>query len=194
MSLDEELLLIENAQTNIQSFAALYDIYFPKIYSYCLNRLCNKENAEDVTSQVFLKSIEIVKSFDTKRKLRLGPWLYAIAHNLIIDTIRKNSHIVTDESALQKFQSEDGNLKMEKDAEVSIMQKQIVETLNKINERYSKIISLKFYSELETEEIAMLMDVNSSQVAVILHRALNSFREEYKNSFANSEIIYDLNS
>jgi len=99
MSLEEELKLIENAQSNIQSFAALYDIYFPKIYSYCLNRLCNKENAEDVTSQVFLKSIEIVKSFDTKRSIRLGPWLYAIAHNLIIDTIRKNSHIVIDEKA-----------------------------------------------------------------------------------------------
>ena len=84
--------------------------------------------------------------------------------------------------------------KWKKDAEISIMQKQIVEVLNKINERYSQIISLKFYSELETDEIAMLMDVNSSQVAVILHRALHNFREEYKNSFPESEIIYDPNS
>lgn len=193
MSIEEELELIKEAQSNVQAFSKLYDVYFPKIYRYCLNRLGRKEFAEDITSQVFLKSIEIIKEFDVNRKLRLGPWLYAITHNLIIDSVRRDKFFLDLNSEVE-FGNSDGTASVEHDLDISMMQKQIINVLNLINPRYSQIISLKFYSELETEEIAILMDINPSQVPVIFFRALKSFKEEFLKKYPKGEIIYSLNS
>ena len=193
MGLEEELLLIKEAQSNVQAFSKLYDMYFLKIYRYCLNRLAHKESAEDVTSQVFLKSIEIIKKFDLDRKLRLGPWLYAIAHNLIIDTIRKNKFsMVLDEK--NDTENVDGTAIIEHELDISMMQKQIASIFNQINSRYAQIISLKYYSELETDEIALLMDIKEAQVPVVLFRALQSFKDDFSKKYPGGEIIYTLNS
>jgi RNA polymerase sigma-70 factor (ECF subfamily) len=193
MGLEEELSLIKEAQSNVQAFSLLYDMYFPKIYRYCLNRLAHKESAEDVTSQVFLKSIEIIKKFDLDRKLRLGPWLYAIAHNLIIDTIRKNKFsLVLDEKNDEEIV--DGTAIIEHELDISMMQKQIASIFSQINPRYAQIISLKYYSELDTDEIALLMDIKGAQVPVVLFRALQSFKDDFSKKYPGGEIIYTLNS
>jgi RNA polymerase sigma-70 factor (ECF subfamily) len=193
MGLEEELSLIKEAQSNVQAFSLLYDMYFPKIYRYCLNRLAHKESAEDVTSQVFLKSIEIIKKFDLNRKLRLGPWLYAIAHNLIIDTIRKNKFsLVLDEKNDEEIV--DGTTIIEHELDINMMQRQIASIFNQINPRYAQIISLKYYSELETDEIALLMDIKGAQVPVVLFRALQSFKDDFSKKYPGGEIIYTLNS
>jgi RNA polymerase sigma-70 factor (ECF subfamily) len=193
MELDDELKLIELAQSNVQAFSKLYDIYFPKIYRYCLNRVGQKEIAEDITSQVFLKSIEIIKRFDTKRRLRLGPWLYAITHNLIIDSVRRRSFFKELDQDINLNLIEESSA-IERDLDISVMQKQIINVLNIINPRYAQIISLKFYSELNTDEIAVLMDIKNSQVPVIFFRALKAFKEEFIKKYPKSEIIYSLNS
>jgi RNA polymerase sigma-70 factor (ECF subfamily) len=193
MGIEEELSLIKDAQSNVQAFSKLYDIYFPKIFRYCFNRLAHKEMAEDITSQVFLRSIEIIKEFDVERRLRLGPWLYAITHNLIIDMIRRNKFSKCFDEK-KDAENVNGTEIIEKEIEVSMMQKQIACVLNSINQRYAQIISLKYYSELDTEEISILMDTNVSQIPVLLFRALKSFREEFKRKYPKSEIIYSLNS
>jgi len=193
MELDEELLLIKQAQLNVQDFSKLYDLYFPKIYRYCFNRLGQRELAEDITSMVFLKSIEIIKQFDTKRRLRLGPWLFAITHNLMVDSIRRN-RLFQDFNRSLDFESNKEVSMLEHMIDIKIIQKQIISILNLINPRYSQIISLKFYSELNTEEIAISMNVKTSQVPVILFRALKSFRDEFVKKYPKSEIIYSLNS
>lgn len=192
MELSTEQQLIREAQSNIQAFASLYDHYFPKIYAYCLNRSGSKEIAEDVTSQTFLKSIEAVKTFDFEKSARLGPLLYAIAHNYLIDYFKKNNKNDSFDDYREETAPSEELQNAEKEVEVSEMQAHIIDVLNSINERYAQVISLKYYSELNANEIATALNIKSTHVPVLLFRALEAFRKEYEEKYPGSEIFYSI--
>lgn len=67
-------------------FAAVYDAYFPAVYGYCLSRLGDPESAEDAASQTFLKALRALPTYRESDRFR--PWLFAIAHNVLLDALR----------------------------------------------------------------------------------------------------------
>jgi RNA polymerase sigma-70 factor (ECF subfamily) len=87
-SVDPDSLLVLWAQQNPQAFAALYDRYFPSIYRYCLSQLRNHERAEDATSQTFMKALSALSTYTETGHFR--PWIFAIAHNVILDSIKSS--------------------------------------------------------------------------------------------------------
>lgn len=192
MDQETEKQLILDAQQNMQAFASLYDHYFPRIFAYCLNRSGSKEIAEDATSQAFLKSIPFIKNFDFNKYTTIGPLLFAIAHNALQDHYRKEQQNVPLEDYRQSDPEDGAIATTEKELEISELQMQIITVLNSINERYAEIITLKFYSELSTIEIADTMDIKPSHVPVLLFRALESFRDEFKEKFPETEIFYSI--
>lgn len=192
MDLKIETQLIIDAQNNIQAFAQLYDYYFPIIFSYCLNRTGSKEIAEDVTSQTLLKSIETIKKFDFNKSSRLGPLLYRMAHNFMIDFYKKNNRNTAFDSNTEVKQLATDGDETERSAELSLLQTQIITVLDMINERYAQIIALKFYSEMNAAEIGIAMDIKSSHVPVVLFRALESFREKFKETYPDTETFYSI--
>lgn len=78
--------LIARAVHDPQAFALLYRRYLSPVYRYCHHRLGNKEAAEDATSQVFAKALGALASYRADRPFR--SWLFAIAHNVIVDVHR----------------------------------------------------------------------------------------------------------
>lgn len=85
---NEEKQLIESAKQDLGNFKHLYDKYVKAVYRYCYYRLGkNKEVAEDITSETFVKAIEKFHMF-TYRNKPFVVWLYTIAHNLIVDHYR----------------------------------------------------------------------------------------------------------
>jgi RNA polymerase sigma-70 factor (ECF subfamily) len=188
MTTGEELALVNRAKYNIHDFDKLYSYYFNKIFFYCYQRLGTREMAEDVTSFVFLKAVENLKKFDTGRGVKFGSWLYQIAHNKIIDVYRsksfKNLEFVEDQLV-------DGENEVENSINNQFFNKQINLVLKKLNDKYQMIISLRFFSDMDIKEIAFTMKLKPQNVSVILHRALESFRKEFKKTFPESE-IFDL--
>jgi RNA polymerase sigma-70 factor (ECF subfamily) len=186
MTLEEELKLVEQAKTNIQAFAHIYDFYYKKIYFYCRNRLGSKELAEDVTSFVFMKAVQEIAKFNTKKKIRFSSWLYRTAQNKIIDIYRENGRkkmieLIEDNEPSVDNINEHVN-KHQRQTEISL-------TLLELKDRYQEIISLKFLSGLELEEISEVMKISKSNAAVLLSRALESFRKAFKEKFPESEIF-----
>jgi RNA polymerase sigma-70 factor (ECF subfamily) len=78
--------LIARAVHDPQAFALLYRRYLDPVYRYCYHRLGSKEAAEDATSQVFAKALAALSSYRADRPFR--SWLFAIAHNVIVDAHR----------------------------------------------------------------------------------------------------------
>ncbi len=91
---DEEL--VAAAQADPQAFAALYERYLQRIYRYCYNRLRDRQAAEDVTSEVFLKALAQLPNY---RSGTFGAWLYTIAHNAVVAHYRAAQHSVPLDSA-----------------------------------------------------------------------------------------------
>jgi RNA polymerase sigma-70 factor (ECF subfamily) len=187
MDVSEEIKLIEAAKEDIAAFEKLYKYYLPHIYNYIYSRTYNKETAEDLTSQVFLLFVEKVKTFNLREGARLGSWLYRVANSKIIDAYRKKkmSDLSDFEEALAKNDDTEKNLSNE------FNRAQIVVVLKTINPRYQEVIALSFFSELEHKEIAEVMKMRAEQVKVLLHRALQVFKKEFKKSFPKSETFDD---
>jgi RNA polymerase sigma-70 factor (ECF subfamily) len=83
---DPDAVLVSWARQNPQAFTALYDRYFAAIHGYCLSQLGDPGAAEDATSQTFLKALAALPGYREAGRFR--SWLFAIAHNAILDTIR----------------------------------------------------------------------------------------------------------
>ena len=104
-SLAQERELVGLATSGDQrAIGALYDIYVVPLYRFCLSKLSNETDAEDLTEEIFLKAITSIDKFtwrDTKRKrddesVEFNPfraWLFRIARNQIISTYRKRNKL-----------------------------------------------------------------------------------------------------
>lgn len=77
-----------------RAFAPVYEAYFPLVHAYCLRRLREPERAADATSQVFINVIQSLPRFRPNPE-RPGSsfrsWLFSIAHNVVIDAVRRTN-------------------------------------------------------------------------------------------------------
>jgi RNA polymerase sigma-70 factor (ECF subfamily) len=87
-STDDDRQLVERAETDPEAFAALYRKYVTDVFRYCYRKLQDRENAEDATSQIFLNAY---RALPTLRGKPFRPWLFSIAHNVVIDAYRRNN-------------------------------------------------------------------------------------------------------
>jgi RNA polymerase sigma factor (sigma-70 family) len=90
--------LIARAVHDPPAFSLLYRGYLDPVYRYCYHRLGSKEAAEDATSQIFAKVLAALPSYRADRPFR--SWLFAIAHNVVVDTHRaRRAHQPLDAAA-----------------------------------------------------------------------------------------------
>ena len=82
---DADALLVVWSRQNPQAFTALYDRYFPAVYGYCLSQLGDPEAAEDAASSTFLKALAALPGYRETGRFR--SWLFAIAHNAVLDAM-----------------------------------------------------------------------------------------------------------
>ena len=76
---DNDLVL--RAKTQAEALGQLYELYYERIFRFCVYRLFNKEIAEDVTSVVFLQVARGIRGFKGRSEQDFRNWLYAIAAN-----------------------------------------------------------------------------------------------------------------
>ncbi|MBU0976136.1 MAG: sigma-70 family RNA polymerase sigma factor [Patescibacteria group bacterium] len=171
MDFTQEKQLVEKAKESLEAFDRLYEHYLPRIYGYVLNRSRNREVAEDVTSQTFIKAMTKIKSF-RYQGYSFGAWLYRIAHNTMIDFFRKNPDIKVAEA--DEVESED---RADLSAERLERQRIIIEALRRLPRQYQEVLSLKFFEDLENEEIADILGCKKETLAVKLHRSLRAFEK-----------------
>src|SRR5215813_4816161 len=83
----DEVRIMQAARSDLAHFAPLYDRYAPRIYSYCLRRVRNREEAEDLTSLVFTRALNALPEY---RGGAVVTWLFRIAHNTVVSHFRAN--------------------------------------------------------------------------------------------------------
>jgi len=85
-ALDADSRLVALAREDPTAFAELYRRYLSLVYAYCWRRLGSREAAEDATSQIFVKALVALPQYRGDRSFR--SWLFAIAHNEVVDHYR----------------------------------------------------------------------------------------------------------
>ncbi len=154
------------------AFAEIYDCYFPQIYRFIFLKVNNREEAEDLSQQVFVKAWGSIQNFKEKG-FPFSSWLYRIARNLVIDFYRTNKQSVElDENILVK----DSSLDIDNKLFVSFVGKEISKAFGFLTEEQKEIIILRFVQELSYREIARIMDKNQPALRILQYRAVNKLK------------------
>ena len=178
--LSGEKTILERAQRgDTDAFEQVYDFYVSRIFRFIFLKIGNKENAEDLTSETFIRFWTYIR----KEKITsesAEPILYKIARNLIIDFYRKKEIITQEIDELIANRITDGQNdfinRMINREEI----KEMMEVLKEIRDEYQEIIILRFVEELEIEEIAVITGKTKGSVRVLSHRALKSLEKVMK--------------
>jgi RNA polymerase sigma-70 factor (ECF subfamily) len=173
----EELRLVEcAADRDATAFAQLYDQHVVRVYRHIYYVVNDRNAAEDLTAQTFLKAWEAIDRYKDRGAPFLA-WLLRIAHNQSISYLRANrNHSELEDTHID--QNRGGN--PEASLEQGEDQKAIHEAITQLREEQRQVIMLRFVEELDYESVARMIGKSVPAVRVIQHRALGSLRKMMK--------------
>ncbi|HLD19778.1 MAG TPA: RNA polymerase sigma factor [Patescibacteria group bacterium] len=162
------------------AFGRVYDEHVDAIYRFVLYKVSHNAEAEDITSEVFLKTWTYIREGNHVQNIRA--LLFRIARNLVIDYYRANKnriHIAYEELADVLVTDIDS-------ADREMYQKEIQEFLeqglNTLKDEYKDVLLLRYVEGLSISEIAHIMDRTNGACRVLLHRAISALKK-IKNDF-----------
>lgn len=177
MDPQEEAELAELAKNDETAFSRLYDFFLPQIFGFVTRRISDRALAEDITSRVFLKVVEHIRRFDS-RKSRFKTWIYTIAVNTLIDHFRSFErksfeNMECAESVPDPLDNPHHHI------EKNMEKERILSLIEKLPVRHQRLLMLRYYSDFSIDEIADALKVSNNHVSVMLHRSLKAFSELY---------------
>lgn len=182
LSLPEiEKIVIRAQKGHEESFSILFDHFYPKISRYVLLRV-NNEEAEDIISDVFLKTVVSLKKYKKNNKAKFSSWLFQIAHNTVIDFYRKKKDLLrlaNSETGELNFDLEDPSLDPHESAAQHEENLKIHEVLKKLPSSHREILELKFLEDFSNTEIAIITGKSEGNIRVIQLRALRELRKYF---------------
>jgi len=168
----EENLVRQAVDGNQQAFTRLYDEHFDRIYRYIYFRVSNQAEAEDLTQEVFLKALQAIGSYKW-RDLPFAAWLFRIAHNQVIDHLRKQSKqkkAPLEEAAAVSV--EDPVAMTEHKSEIE----ELTSAVKELPSAQQEVISLRFISGLPIAEVAKTLGKSEGTVKALQFNGTVSLR------------------
>lgn len=174
---DERKLVIEAKGGKTEAFGRLYDYYLPKIYRFILLKVGHREEAEDLSHQVFLKAWQNISGYSEKG-FPFSSWLYRIARNSIIDSYRRSKPSVNIDEAIgmEELVSRPDVGKIDDKKTIS----EIMKFLQDLKGDEKDVVIMRFIEELSIKEIAESIRKSEGAVKVIQHRAIKKLKKMLK--------------
>ena len=167
----EKEILIKAQKGDLTAFESILSFYEKAIFNYCLRIVKNKDNAEDITQDTFIKVYTHRKSIDPEKNIKT--WIFTIATNTAYDFLRnkkrKNETSLEEENEtildLKAYYSEEG------------MVSDIEKALSKINIEYKKALLLFYQEGFEYKEIALILGIPINTVKTHISRGKEQLKE-----------------
>ncbi len=181
--LNEARLVVEAAR-DTQAFLALYDRYFPRVYTYFRCRCADLQACDDLTAQTFEQALTHLRDFDPERG-SFAAWLFGIARNNANAALRQKLRTLW--LPLEALLSRPGNDPPPEEAAIAADRRSLLAScVRALPPRQRDLLALKFMGELTNRQIAEMSGLSEQNVAVILHRSLHDLRERM-NRLENSD-------
>ena len=168
--------LVEFAQNgDREALEALYLLHFDRIYSYLHMSVGNRHDAEDLTTQTFLKMLEAIGRFRW-RSAPFSAWLFRIAHNLAMDHFRTTKRWQPEEEVPAPEGAEASSA--EDEALQSIGRRSMLELIENLSHDQQQVLTLKFVFNFSNGEAATILGKTEGAVKSLQHRALTSLQKQ----------------
>jgi RNA polymerase sigma-70 factor (ECF subfamily) len=174
-SKETEIELVASAQRDPAAFRSLYEQYARPVYRYLYTKVGNQADAQDLTSQVFLKALEDLGNFRNQGGFRA--WLFSIAYSQAMDYYRKaRAELPLDEIDLAAH---------EPDPLATTIHQQQIERMRKriaaLPEEEQELIRLRFVAGLRYAEIGEVLKRREGAVKKALYRLLARLGEQMED-------------
>src|SRR3954464_12413302 len=167
--------LVERAQAGDRSaLEELYLLHFDRIYSYLHVSVGNKHDAEDLTTQTFLKMLESIGRFRWQ-SAPFSAWLFRIAHNLAMDHFRAGRRWQPQGEGPEPPGSEESSA--EDEAMQSIGRASMLELIEELSHEQQQVLTLKFVFNFANKEAATILGKTEGAIKSLQHRALVSLQK-----------------
>jgi RNA polymerase sigma-70 factor (ECF subfamily) len=169
---DERELLQRVLALDERALGMVFDAYYLPLYRYIAHHIGHLETAEDLAAEVFNRLLEeIERGRGPKRSLK--SWLYRVAHNLLVDQLRRLEH--RDHELLSEAMvSSDPSVPAQ--AETAILSQQARAALQELTPRQRDVIILKYLEGHENDEVARILGTSVAAVKSLRSRGLAAMR------------------
>jgi RNA polymerase sigma-70 factor (ECF subfamily) len=157
----------------------LYLIHFDRIYSYLHVTVGNRHDAEDLTTQTFLKMLEAINRFRWG-SAPFSAWLFRIAHNLAMDHFRASRRWQPEEEVPEP--AADEATSAETGALESIGRKSMMELIDDLSGEQQQVLTLKFVFSFSNGEAATILGKTEGAVKSLQHRALVTLQKKLERN------------
>jgi RNA polymerase sigma-70 factor (ECF subfamily) len=179
--------LIIQGETN--AFAVLVDRYKNMIYTLALKMIKNREEAEEVAQDTFIKAYNSLSKF--KGDSKFSTWIYKVAYNTCLDRLKKNKKeddtISIDEFSSHLLKTMDNALSALEEKE----RKQAIQNcLNLLQREENFLLTLFYFEDQSLEEIGKVMSITANNVKVKLFRSRQKLAAILKKQLEPETIDY----
>ena len=167
--------LVERAQAgDREALEELYLVHFDRIYSYLHLSVGNRHDAEDLTTQTFLKMLEAIGRFRWQ-SVPFSAWLFRIAHNLAIDHFRARRRVQAEDEVPEPLETVESSA--EDQAMDSLGQAGMLALIERLSSEQRQVLTLKFLFGFANAEVAGILGKSEGAVKSLQHRALASLQK-----------------
>lgn len=167
---DDAGLVRSAAAGDAAAFGVLYDRHFTAVYRYAFLRVRDRMEAEDVTSEAFMRALRSLHRYEPRAPF--AAWLIRIARNIVIDRARGG----TRREANERAAAMPGSVDPEREALARLEGVELRAALDKLSALQREVLILRFYSDLSTEEVCAVLGKGPSTVRGIQFRAIAALR------------------
>lgn len=168
------------------AFEEIVTLFQHRLYHVCFRMLSNRQEAEDIAQEAFVRAYMNIHTFDQKRKF--STWLFRIATNLCIDRIRKkrpdyylDANVPGTEGLTMYSQiAADGELP-EDVVERMETQERVQYEIGRLPDKYRSVIILRYLEELPLKEISDILELPLGTVKTRIHRGRGALRKQMGN-------------
>jgi RNA polymerase sigma-70 factor (ECF subfamily) len=156
----------------------LFNHFYPVIYRFTRSRLKDKESANDITQNTFLKVARTISSFDTKRG-NFSSWIWQIARNTLTDHLRTIKRNLTDTASMLDISLDNIINDKQEDYSMRYDTEQVFKIVKTFHEDDQELFHLRYITELSYAEIADLTGRSENSLRVAMQRIREKIKKQY---------------
>lgn len=172
----EDAQLIKTIHQDAKAFDALYHRYLPRLYRYCLQRVNDSQQAEDISAQVFFEVLNGLMNGKYQETGNFAAWLFSIARRRVIDHYRK-----PDVETLHE--AHPYNPDIFRQVEDLDEKQQLLVFFQELDEEQQELLRLRFAAELSFDEIAIIDGRKPAAVKMAIYRILDQLRVRWEANY-----------
>jgi RNA polymerase sigma-70 factor (ECF subfamily) len=167
-----ERALIEAAQRDRGRFSELYEANFERVYAYVIRRVRDRDEAQDITSDVFHLALKSLPRFEW-RGVPFAAWLFRIAFNEIAD---RSKSVAKRRAHERDFQESDAGVEEAADVDDAERRGRLFKLVDRLPRDQSRVIVMRFTEDRSIREIAIALGRSEGSVKQLQFRAMQNLR------------------